>query len=67
MLSDALKQMRMDLKSEALDGPEMLRLALMVFELEAANMEQRLFMLTGQEHVPLNGDFMQTVVREAMA
>jgi hypothetical protein len=56
MLSDSLKAMRESFKSGsyAFDTAG-LQLALKAYELEARNMEDRIEMLSGSQHVPLDG------------
>lgn len=54
MLSDAIKLTRTQLLADYSDVTWLL-LSLEVFELEARNMEARLFILTGRPHVALDG------------
>jgi hypothetical protein len=56
MLSDSLRQMREAVLSGAyaLDTAG-LQLALKAYELEARNMENRIELLSGAQHVPLDG------------
>jgi len=56
MLSDSLRQMREAVLTGAykLDTAG-LQLALKAYEMEARNMENRLEVLTGTQHVPLDG------------
>lgn len=56
MLSDAIRQMRDRIQSDAGGGdPAGLLLTLRAFEMEARNMEDRLHYLTGRPHVALDG------------
>lgn len=59
MLSDAIKQMRERLRDTAsVEDPKGVLLTLRAFELEARNMEERIFCLTGRPHVALDGELM---------
>lgn len=55
MLSDAIKLLSTRFEAEPGSDSEWLLLTLRVFELEARNMEERLFVLTGLPHVALDG------------
>ncbi|MGZ2403336.1 hypothetical protein [Rhizobium ruizarguesonis] len=56
MLSDAIKQMRERFPNGvSAQDPNGFLLALRAFELEARNMEERIFCLTGRPHAALDG------------
>lgn len=56
MLSDSIRQMRI-LFNQGLTGTSTagVDLTLRAYELEARNMEERILLLSGREHVPLDG------------
>jgi len=61
MLSDAIKQMRERFRDAvSVEDPKGILLTLRAFELEARNMEERIFCLTGRPHVALDGQLVSS-------